>query len=903
MALFRKQSSPEQIALERIRKAAKTGATELDLHKLKIEKCPDEIGQLTNLRRLFLWSNKLTALPESIARLTNLQNLVLSYNGLTALPESIARLTNLQSLDLSNNGLTALPESIARSTNLQSLYLWSNKLTALPESIARLTRLQILDLSNNGLTALPESIAQLTRLQSLALTNNGLTALPESIGGMTELRILHLDGNTLTVLPEGLKRLEKLERLFLHENAALNLPKEILGPTWQEVQVDLSVPTKPTLILDYYFRTQVAHGTLSEAKLILVGRGGVGKSSLVERLVKDTFTPGQGRTEGIAITNWPVRLAGGDAVRLRIWDFGGQEIMHATHQFFLTQRSLYLLVLSGREGNEENDADYWLRMIESFGADSPVIVVLNKIRELPFDINRRAIQAKYPGIRAFINTDCADRTGIDELHKCIRTETDRLDNLRATFPANWFTIKDGLSGSKKNYLTYSEYREFCRCHGENDCDAQDALAGYLHILGIALNYKDDARLRDHHVLNPHWVTIGVYTLLNAPLLQERKGVLRLSDVEGLLDGNAYPREMHQFLLDLMKKFELCFSFPGDDTKYLVPELLDKQEPAEAAEFRAGECLDFQYHYPLVPEGLLPRFIVRTHVLSEGQPRWRTGVILQFEEARALVKADAAEKKVFISVNGPSSTGRRSLLAIIRSDLDQIHRDIPRLDPQEMVPVPGHPNIVLEYKELFVMEAAGEIELKKVIAGKVERLKIAELLNGVNFEDERTRRRDRSLVRPEAELMDRLRLFYSYSHKDEDLRNQLETHLKLLERQGVIAPWHDRLIGAGEEWKGQISDNLEKAEIVLLLISSDFIASDYCYDIEMNRALQGHDAGEARVIPVILRPCDWSSAPFGKLQALPKDGKAATMWRPRDKAWNNVAEGIKRAAEEMRGRRK
>jgi internalin A len=803
----------------------------------------------------------------------------------------------------------SVPEQMARdrireatkqkATALDLSFLYIGKC---PDEVSQLATLQSLNLSGNPLTALPESIARLTRLQHLDLSGNKLTALPESIDGLTNLRILVLYRNRLTSLPEGLKRLKGLERLFLHDNPALKLPQEILGPTWEDVGANRAVPAKPALILDYFFRTQLGHRPLGEAKLILVGRGGVGKSSLVERLVNDTFDSGKGRTEGIAITDWPFRLADGDEVRLHIWDFGGQEIMHATHQFFLTQRSLYLLVLSGRDGNEENDAEYWLRLIESFGADSPVIVVLNKIRELPFDINRRAIQAKYPGIRAFIKTDCEDRTGIDELHKCIRSETDRLENLRARFPASWFTIKDGLPGTKKNYLTYSEYREFCRGHGESDCAAQDALAGYLHILGIALNYKDDARLRDHHVLNPHWVTIGVYKLLNAPLLHVTKGELRLSDVEGLLDVASYPREMHRFLLDLMKKFELCFSFP-EDTKYLVPELLDMQEPAEAARFRPEECLNFQYHYPVVPEGLLPRFIVRTHVLSEGQPRWKTGVILQFEGACALVKADAAEKKVVISVSGPSATVRRNLLAIIRSDFDQIHRDIPRLDPQEMVPVPGHPNVVLEYKELLVLEAEGEIELKKVIAGKVERLEISELLNGVDFEDERTRRRDRSSGRPEAEFMDRLRLFFSYSHRDEELRNQLATHLKLLERQGVIDLWHDRMIGAGEEWKGQISDNLEKAEIVLLLVSSDFIASDYCYDIEMQRALRRHEAGEARVIPVIVRDVDWSSAPFGKLQALPKDGKAVTLWPDRDSAWKNVSEGIKRAAEAMRRRRR
>ena len=112
-----------------------------------------------------------------------------------------------------------------------------------------------------------------------------------------------------------------------------------------------------------------------------------------------------------------MKLNGEEEARLHIWDFGGQEIMHSTHQFFLTQRSLYLLVLNGREGGEDADAEYWLQLIESFGGESPVIVVLNKIKEHPFDLNRRALQQKYPGIRAFLQTDCADKTGLAELDR------------------------------------------------------------------------------------------------------------------------------------------------------------------------------------------------------------------------------------------------------------------------------------------------------------------------------------------------------------------------------------------------------------------------------------------------------------------------------------------------------
>src|SRR5262245_53472095 len=112
----------------------------------------------------------------------------------------------------------------------------------------------------------------------------------------------------------------------------------------------------------------------------------------------------------------------------------------------------------------------------------------------------------------------------------------------------------------------------------------------------------------------------------------------------------------------------------------------------------------------------------------------------------------------------------------------------------------------------------------------------------------------------------VRLFYSYSHKDETLRDELQTHLSLLKRQGILHDWHDRKIGAGQEWEGAIDENQEAADVILLLVSADFLASDYCYDRKMKRALEKHEAGEARVIPVIIRPVDWSQAPFSKLQA-------------------------------------
>ncbi len=146
----------------------------------------------------------------------------------------------------------------------------------------------------------------------------------------------------------------------------------------------------------------------------------------------------------------------------------------------------------------------------------------------------------------------------------------------------------------------------------------------------------------------------------------------------------------------------------------------------------------------------------------------------------------------------------------------------------------------------------------------------------------------------------LEVFFSYSHKDQDLRDQLETHLSLLKNQGVISSWHDRKVIAGTEWAREIDAHLNTAQIILLLISADFLASTYCYDIEVKRAMERHERGEARVIPIILRPCDWHAAPFGKLQALPSDGKPVDSrnWYNKDEAFHNITQGIRKAIEDL-----
>ena len=142
------------------------------------------------------------------------------------------------------------------------------------------------------------------------------------------------------------------------------------------------------------------------------------------------------------------------------------------------------------------------------------------------------------------------------------------------------------------------------------------------------------------------------------------------------------------------------------------------------------------------------------------------------------------------------------------------------------------------------------------------------------------------------------LFCSYSHRDEEHRKTLDSHLSALKRQGFVRVWHDQLIGPGEEWNQVIDEKIEEAGIILLLISADFLASEYCYGKELQRAIERHDSRQAKIVPVIVRPVDWQQTPFAKLKALPKDGQAVTLWKNQDEAWSQVAKEIRLAILKM-----
>ncbi|MBE9155944.1 leucine-rich repeat domain-containing protein [Nodosilinea sp. LEGE 06152] len=705
---------------------ALTSLTTLSFSSNQITAIPKNIGALTNLRELFLYRNQITAIPECIGALTNLTAIYLYSNQITAIPECIGALTNLTTLSLSSNQITAIPEYIGALTNLTILNLHRNQITVIPECMEALVNLTQLSLSRNQITAIPGCVGALINLTQLYLSDNQIRVIPECIGQLLNLEKLDLENNKIETCPDWLERLSQLKILDLRRNP-LPISPEILG-----LAESSDAPGSVEDIFNYLRKLRGGDvRPLNEAKLLLVGQGSVGKTSLVKQLMESTYNPNEPQTDGLTVCTWGVHVNSKD-VRLNVWDFGGQEIYHATHQFFLTKRSLYVLVCNCRTSEDENRIEYWLKLIQSFGGESPVIIVGNKKDEQPFDVNRKALREKYPNICAILETSCQTGDGIDDLRAKITEEVGKLRDVYNLLPLSWFEVKEKLEALDKDFISYSEYIGICYQNNIPEEQNQTQLIDLLHNLGLVLNFRDHPILHSTNVLNPDWVTQGIYTLLSDETLKiQGKGILDYDDLSRVLEPTRYPPERHRYLTELMQEFQLCFELPDCPCpRFLIPGLLPKDEPEDTG--LEGDTLEFQYHYRILPESVLSRFIVLSHEKIHEQTCWRSGVMLEYCEGDeicniARVKADPEDKKIFISISGRETT-RRIFLALIRDTFTKIHKSFADLEVTEWVPVPGHPDHPpLDYQELLGLEAMGE---QTVTIGKLRlRLNLRQILDG------------------------------------------------------------------------------------------------------------------------------------------------------------------------------
>ncbi|MEM8860481.1 MAG: COR domain-containing protein [Chloroflexota bacterium] len=488
---------------------------------------------------------------------------------------------------------------------------------------------------------------------------------------------------------------------------------------------------------------------LREAKMILVGEGGVGKTSLVKRLVNDDYDPNEPMTKGISIEEWQIPIADPDdgevEVTLNIWDFGGQGIYQATHQLFFTKRSLYLFVIDARQGTDAGLLDYWLKLIQTFGEDAPILVVVNKIDILPIKLPERQLMRDYENIAGFAYISCETGVGIDELRNAIYKTVSTLDHIHDKFFATWFEVKAKLEGLKKedkDYISMDRYIEICEEAGVTERNDQDVLLSSLHDLGTVLSFKDDKSTADTQVLNPDWITEGIYAILSAREIQESEGVLRLDQLDSILDATQFPEWKHKFIVDTMIRFELCHQLDLFGDKFLIPSLLSAIEPEIDWDFT--NAISLQFKYEIIPNSVVTRFIIRMmNQIDPGKSEfWLTGAKIQYENNQAYIAA--GKNEISIWVNGPTTT-RRQLLSIIRAQLKEINRSFPNLKVEEVVPIPGYPNHTITYRELRNLEERN-VPMPYYYPAIDDNIDIRVLLDGIEIAQERNRTKIRELMK-------------------------------------------------------------------------------------------------------------------------------------------------------------
>jgi internalin A len=821
------------------------------------------LAHVPNLQTLHCTNNPISDLS-ALAHVPNLQTLYCSYNPISDL-SALAHVPNLQTLHCSDNQISDL-SALAHVPNLQTLYCSDNQISDL-SALAHVPNLQTLDCSMNKISDF-SALVHVPNLQELYCAKNQISDF-SALVHVPNLQTLYCSDNQISdLLPiYSFVMSGQLQRLSLYDNPAWGIPSGILGNNESDGCIEN--------LKNYWLDLDKGKKRQQQLKVQFVGNGRVGKTTLAyalehKRAPSEPFKS----THGIVIKEIQQALDGEDeSVTLQLWDFGGQEIYHATHRLFLSDDCLYLL-LWAEETEEHPDEtrhplSYWLELIHDLGNNSPVILVKNQIDRADRLPTRPAgLSDDMPGvqqIRQEVKISAMQYRGMPALRGAIESVLEELkQKICLELPTSWLQVQRELKQLDQKSIPLPHFKQLCIKAGISHAEW---LANYLHKTG-ALFYSEGT-FQDQIILDQNWAINAVYRVFD-PNKPHRRRIERMGGRFSGEDASLFWAEEEakeqEVYVDFMRNCGICYepkqqqnqrdNKPFAEREFIIPALLPLTSKAKTA-WGNSRPDDWQLdiEYPFLHRSIIERMILRIGETYEGEP-WRTGIFCETDEGQLLLECEYANKQ-------QSTQGR-------------LHFQLRGSQPERLV---------YALRKLVRQTSPHRRYQEYLSKAGAERTLLPE------FKDEAMQHPSKLDASKPADKT--IKLFISYSHADEAHKERLEKHLKAINRTLPLTAWSDRHLFAGEAVDEQIFQQLNTADIVLLLVSPDFINSDYCFTKEMERALERYKDEGNVVIPVIIRhTASWRNHKIGQIVALPKDGKPLAKWEDADEFWGSVEDGIR-----------
>ena len=540
--------------------------------------------------------------------------------------------------------ITELPEWLGKCKNLQRLYLHGTEIRELPESVGECKNLQSLNLKGTKITELPEWLGACQNLQNLDLAYCNLDSLP---GWVTRLDVKAEDG-------------------WNSWDDGINLYKTTL------TKQPISLFFQPKELIEAYYDAKKV--MITDAKVIFLGDAEVGKSYTIKRILNGGKKESLLRryvtrmTPGVSIKKYEKKDSQG-RLDLSFWDFGGQEIMHSMHHCFLTERSCYVVMVSTR-GEPMKQARKWLKSIESFAPNSPVILVVNRWDDAHNSgVQENKLKKKFSKLVELVELSVKHAEQEEFLQKVmdpIEQQARELDSYGMEFPIQWERIRNALLNmkhQKQHYIDKNQFYQICRQYGEQNQEICKWLLEWFNDLGVCFSYHlvksengIENELADYKVLNPEWLTNAIYVLLlngraftsTGVVLHTRIRKLLKETKKGTLKGATYRAEECEYILEIMRKFGL--SYPVSEEEELIPALCPDQIGEYQIPSSYTKKVSYKFEYTYLPEGIIHRLMIDCYHLLQLEYCWNKGIHLDLKEEELYVIIDGSKDEPEIRID-------------------------------------------------------------------------------------------------------------------------------------------------------------------------------------------------------------------------------------------------------------